>query len=233
MRGGSLARVGGLLTPSRGGGSVAFVATYANPAGGGWLIVVPATVAVGDDMFVFGSLLQSAAFTMTPPAGWTAIGSSVLGTGGTYGALLQAWHRVATLADVGGSATHEWTSTSGVRTTGVLEVLRGQAPSGAIEAADATGSTSTSTSAVAPSVTTTTPGGVIVRAFAGVDSAGGLNAPTAPATSRQAIGHGDSYIGMAVSDEAQAVAGATGTKTATFPAASSWAAMTIAVVPAA
>lgn len=210
---------------------VAFVDSYSNPTGSGWQIVVPATVQVGDLMLVAGCLLQASGLTMTPPAGWTLI-DGITGAGGTYNPFLQVWYRVATSSDVARppATGHVWTSTA-TRSTGTLIVTRGQAASSFIEAFQTAASVSTSTSAVASSVTTTTDSCLIVEFFGGVDSAGGANLPTMPATSRVADNSPTNYLGTGAATRPKSPAGATGTATATYPQASSWAAMTLAIRP--
>lgn len=216
------------VTPAAAG--VTFVNSASNPSAGGWLLFVPAGTAVGDLMIVAGCLLQSGAFTMTPPAGWTSL-DVIEGAGGTYNPRLRVWTRVATSGDVAGGVSYTWTSDSPARTNGMMVVLHGQAVSSPINAYAFAASVAEGTSAVAPTVTSTVDGCRVVRFFAGVDSAGGDDAPTCPATSRISIGNADHYLGCGASDAAQPTAGATGTATATFPQASSWATATIAVKP--
>jgi hypothetical protein len=200
--------------------------SIANSAGTTDTITIPAAVAVGDLMLAAVAIFSGD--TLTTPSGWTLAGSAV-GTSDFGQVRLHILWRIATAGNVGGAATVPFVFSGGRRNITFLAYSGVNATP--INAQATGGSGSNGTPAVAPSVTTTVNGCLIVEAFGFRSTVGSVpEVVTGPATARG--GAQDVWLGSTVSDQAQATAGATGTQSATAATAGGWVTYTIALAPA-
>lgn len=191
----------------------------------------PAGVVDGDVMIA----VISSTGTYTPPSGWTSLGAL------TPSYRAEAWYRVAS----GEGASYTWSlaDTDGVSAVGIIAAYFGQDLTVTIDA-DAEQANAASTSAVAPSVTATIPGDMLVCAFTSgnVDGTGGTNSSTPPAgmTERADLyraqlgvdsGYGAfTYLNhVTLCDLLLTAAGATGGKAATLAVANPNSGHTVAI----
>lgn len=189
----------------------------------------PAGVVDGDVMIA----VISSTGTYTPPGGWTSLGAL------TPASRAEVWYRVAS----GEGASYTWSlaDTDGVSAVGIIAAYFGQDLTVTIDA-DAEQANAASTSAVAPSVTATIPGDMLVCAFTSSNAEGGPNSSTPPAGMteradlyREQVGVDSGYGALAYTnhvtlcDGLLAASGATGARTATLAAAMANSGHTVAI----
>lgn len=149
--------------------------------------------------------------TFTAPAGWTSIQRTV--TAGNEIAT-QSWYIVAGASE---PASYTWSWTGAQRATGVILTYSGVDTAAPIDTSGSQANAS-STTIMAPSVTTTNWNGVgsaLVGVF-GIANAGTIT-PTAPLSSRDyaANSAGTTLTATRIADQSLSTSGATGTRTAT------------------
>jgi len=168
-------------------------------------IPTPAGTAAGDVTLAAVAVRGSAAITQ--PAGWTLIRTD---KAGTY--LEQALF--SRVAGAGEPPSFTWSFSASVPAAGGIFDYQGVSTVTPVGPAAGTGTTSTTSSIVAPSVTTTAPGALVIGMF----SIGGSNSVTPPAGMTEhgeaASTAGSNHVTWEGCDFTPSAAGATGTKTA-------------------
>lgn len=173
---------------------------------------------------------QGAGQTIGNSAGWTRIYSA---TGaGTRTHTQAAFYHVVTAADVATPPTFSFAlGVSGPADWGIMG-YDGADPSSPVATHASTASSGDGTAVVAPSVTTTRDGGLIVECFGGT-----APTPSTPFVSSVVQwrgswgGGGSDFPALGFADQTQLLAGSTGTKTSTLSVSGSWVAGTIALQP--
>jgi hypothetical protein len=189
------------------------------------VMTVPSGVAAGD--LLVASMDATGTTAFSAPIGWTSL---IAGAGtGYYGS---AAYRVATAADAAG-ASYTWTLGSTRKASGGIAAYVGVDTTtiGTPSAAAGTG-----TSATFNSVTTAVANSRVILVGSAFNGSAALTF-TGPAVATSRVNLGTSSAGSQIraytGDFLQAVAGATGAKTATIAPSSSWGSVTFAVRPAA
>lgn len=189
--------------------AVSFVAAGTVVAAVNPVVTVPAGYAAGDMLILF----SEGTTVPATPSGWSVIASTASGL------FPAVFYKFA-------SASEASVTLTGPALKAVMLCYRGAYAIDAIS----TLSTGTGTSATSPSVTTTQANTYVLRYFLN-----GLNASTitAPAGTTQRVNSASTaaQYALLVTDEAQAAAGASGTKSATISASKAWAAYTFAISP--
>jgi sugar lactone lactonase YvrE len=169
-------------------------------------VPTPAGTTAGDVMVAAVAVRGSAA--ITPPAGWTLLRTDKAGTS-TEQALFSR------VAGSGEPPSSTWSFSASVPAAGGIFDYRGVSSVTPIGPAAGQGTTSTTASIVAPSITTTVPGALVIGMF----TIGGANSVTPPAGMTEhgeaASTAGSNHVTWEGCDFTPAAAGATGTKTAT------------------
>lgn len=184
------------------------------------IVTIPAAVAVGDFMIV-GTCNSGAGFTSSAPAGWTRLrGDS------TTSVSTELFYKVAVAGDTGGSSTVTFTTNASNRQSLCFVAYAGA--SGVINISGGTTATGVIT-ANSPSLTTTVNNTTVVEFFGQSPVTGAL---TGPVTQR-VMEHGGSFCSSCISDQVQAVAGATPAQSCTsVSATSNWGIESLALVGA-
>jgi hypothetical protein len=159
------------------------------------------------------------------PTGWTLI----VGQAAQYQARFNCYYKIATASE---PDSYTW---RGDREQYVGVILRytGHDPTNPINAYASASSSTANNSPVAPSVTTTVDGCLIIQAFGADDDDTPYTVPS-PLTQRwnEISNTGNGTCGTAGGEWVQTSAGNTGTATFTMNAPEEWAAITIAIAPA-
>lgn len=165
-------------------------------------ITKPAGTVSGDVLVAMVEVrLVGGAPTVTPPAGWTLVGTALLGSNNRVG----VWTRVA-----GGSepANYTWTASASVNgSAGLILRYVPQTPTQAPGVVDAVAMGSVSSPASAPSVNATGDNDTLIALFS---TAGSVGSTPTDMTQRAAIGSG-SDVAYAY-DQLLTQTGATGTR---------------------
>ena len=146
--------------------------------------------------------------TVTAPSGWTLVRSTTSGS-----ALTQATYVHA--AGTSEPASYQWRFSTSRLASGAVAAYVGVNTTTPVDVSSG-GSSSGSTSIVAPSVTTTTAGDMLIGAFGGATNAS-VTLPTGLLEeNEQLAGTGSSRVVVEISDQQLSAAGTTGTRTATL-----------------
>jgi hypothetical protein len=166
---------------------------------------VPSGVQNGDCLIAVITWEGGSGTTVSPPAGWTLIGSRI-----DNGTILShaAWQRNASSEP----SSYTWNFGSSIANVGTMQAWTGCDPNVPVNANGGQANAS-SASVTAPSITTTTSGCQILF-FGSIDSKSSWTDPGG-FTNRNHIGSSAAQPVMTADDEAQATAGSTGTVTAT------------------
>lgn len=190
------------------------------PVSGTCIISKPGAVVSGD-------VLVAVAFTTggspTAPVGWSQVGGDGLTAGVSIG---RAWYKVA---DGSEPATFDWTVSTTDSTVLLMSAHTGVSTGNPVETLAWGGSTTATTSQVAPASAPTMPGAMQVCAW-GATGGGGSYAPPSGMTE-----HADTttlwQFGAAAYD-ALDVSGTTGTRTATCNSSTGYLSVSIVLIPA-
>lgn len=172
-------------------------------------LAIPSTAQPGDVVVAQVSVQGGTSVNITPPVGWTAIDPP--GNANARSTAIRDaafWHVVAAAEPPAAS----WTLDSAQRATGAIAAYGGVDTSSPVEAM-AVGSVAGSTSLVAPSITTSSPGAEILALY-GVKSFEVPLAPPADMTQAWSIGRATSSLGY---EQRLAIPGSTGTRTLEMP----------------
>ena len=166
----------------------------------------PSGTASGD--VLIAAIEISGTTTVAAPSGWALIRSTSSGS-----ALTQATY--VHPAGASEPSSYQWQFSSSRLASGIVAAYVGVNGTTPVDVSSG-GSSSGSTSIVAPSLTTTTAGDLLIGAFGGAG-----NASVTPATgmleeNEQLAGTGNTRIVVELSDQQLGAAGATGTRTATL-----------------
>lgn len=197
--------------------------SFTQQSSGTTAMTVPAGVAAGDLLVAF---LGGSSPTVTPPSGWQLLRADALATPEVYTKL---YWRIASPTDAG--TTYTWASGTSVYSSGaVMLAYRGVDQSTPFDA-HAGRPYNTSTSLIAPSVTTTVEEARLVAFH--FHEAGGDSATTiTPAPGMTEVFEGRSASRtIEIADEPLPSPGATGTRTATASAADDGIVVTVAIRP--
>ena len=229
------AAVGGLLLlfaagmPAAASASItargpADVTTYASDSTKSLRASAPAGAQAGDVLTAtigFGSSGAKSQPTLTAPAGWTLASRTNQGKVGA----LAVYHHVY----AAGESAYTWTTSTSVGGVVSVAAFGGVDTANPIDASAGRSITQRSSSIATPSVTTSSPGDMLVAGYFGYRGAGGGTAWTPPsgmAELADASNSSGSRSGSVAAAE-QPSAGATGAKTATTSAAQDYAVATL------
>jgi hypothetical protein len=195
------------------------------------VMTAPTTLANGNVMIA--QVLVRTNTAVTPPAGWTQIGTTQL-NGTTLAQYL--YYRVAS-GDTGGTTTWTWSIAAKFDMAGGIVAFSGVDNTNPVDAVSTSSTTGTGTTATAPAVTTTVQNDAILAFYAsqaGVPMSGSTFggaattkyysvASKANPVSNEADGAG------AAESSLQSTIGSTGTSTASLSASQPWIAQTVAL----
>jgi hypothetical protein len=184
-------------------------------------LTAPEDVEIGDLLLAAVQVAGGTGITITPPSGWDL----VLRTDQTTTQSLAVYrHRYTAESE----ASWGWTLTSAAA-VGVLVALGGVDHVSPVDVSGGQANAS-STSAVAPSVTTTRTNAQLVALFA---AATGAVAATPPSGMTERVDTAGAALALSVAEARQGTLGASGTKTATLSSAAANIGMLVALCPSA
>lgn len=191
-------------------------------------VALPAGTAAGDLLVAHVSQRYDASFAVTAPSGWTLAGSVDLGGGATVATWL--WHRLATSSE---PSSYTFSAGSKSLRHAAIVAYSGVDGTSPVNAYAGAGTTTASTSLVAPSVTTTVSNAALLTFFA--VRANATVTPPAGMTERYDLvtGTGASHLAVSGNDQQLSASGGTGTRTATSTVSEMHTALTLALAPAA
>lgn len=206
--------------------AVAFrsIATNA-PSGSATDTVITKPTGAADNDILIAAIYVENDVAITPPAGWTQI-ADVDHAAATYD-LWVYWKRAA-------SEGASWTwSHSAAWELGAVAAYSGCTTSGDPQDATATTATGTSTSGIAPSITTTTDNSMLVVIFASFEGIAAQATGSLPSPLTNNERYDGSGEDLYWADGLLTPAGASGTKTlpSALSASNHWSAVTIALKP--
>ena len=185
---------------SSSGGTVGSSLTLNRPAG-----------TVVNDLLLAQVTVRSTSIAITEPSGWTFVRRDNAGSGSNQ--LGQAiYYRFAGPSE---PASYTWTFSGSIDASGGIVAEAGVSPTSPIDVSG--GLAGSGTSVTAPSVTTTSSGDRLVGFF----GVGASTAHTPPAGMTEHYDAGGGQTAVSAADENQALAGASGTRTATAISAAS------------
>ena len=210
-----------VLTPQMALADVAYesvATTILTTAGQSITISRPTGTAQGD-LLLAAIAINENVTNFAAPSGWTQVN---YGNSGNE-VVLAVYYKVAGASE---PTSYAFTWTNSYLAVGTILRYSGVDTTNPIDVSGS--STGTSNSAVAPSVTTTVDGAMVVR-IAGVDTTALSGTPATQRVLIETAGTGS--VGLGVSDAVQATAGATGTAAFALSASEEWRAVTVALRP--
>lgn len=169
-------------------------------------VTIPASVQVGDVMFLFGGA-NGATINFTTPSGWTLLEPAKTTTAAKYA----CWWRVAQAGDPGSSFQLATDGGAGLKTVAQLAVWSGTDATSPVMAFASVAETTSQTSHAASAVTTTAANAHVISAVMGRDTGGTSWTPPSGFTSRDSgFQGGSAQMSAAVADRAAATTGSYG-----------------------
>ena len=203
------------------------------------VVVSKPTGTTAGDVLVAGiTVYGGAGTTITAPSGWALISRTNQGTSNSTGSVgLASFYKIANTSE---PSTYTWTIAwnSGVATAdrsaiGGIARYTGVNTSNPLDVTSTT-SSGNGTSAIAPSITTVTAGSTVINLYGAGDNVAFTQA--SGSTERFDVninvgGGANGDLAGSYGDFTKAVAGSTGTKTATVPGTVNWTAHSVALRP--